>query len=98
MEGLSAKLQEIIESRPLKTLVDTEDTKSNTEWRDSIFVHYVSNDIPRVFDGRIVWKNYLSKIGNQGKCGSCWAWARVGGVGSWWSGAWPVTWEVSSNR
>jgi C1A family cysteine protease len=75
MEGLSAKLQEIIESRPLKTLVDTEDTKSNTEWRDSIFVHYVSNDIPRVFDGRIVWKNYLSKIGNQGKCGSCWAWA-----------------------
>ncbi len=75
MEGLSAKLQEIIESRPLKTLVDTEDTKSNTGWRDSIFVHYVSNDIPRVFDGRIVWKNYLSKIGNQGKCGSCWAWA-----------------------
>lgn len=29
--------------------------------------------MPKNFDGRIVWKNYLRPITNQGICGNCWA-------------------------
>lgn len=31
--------------------------------------------VPDVFDGRVVWANFLPSIKNQGKCGSCWAFA-----------------------
>ena len=30
-------------------------------------------NLPDEWDGRIIWKNYLSKPVNQGECGSCWA-------------------------
>jgi cathepsin B len=30
-------------------------------------------ELPLEFDGRQVWKNYLSPIRTQGKCGNCWA-------------------------
>ena len=30
-------------------------------------------DMPRSFDGRIVWRTYLTKIQDQGACGNCWA-------------------------
>lgn len=35
-------------------------------------------DLPKEFDGRVVWKDYLSPIKNQKKCGACYAFACVG--------------------
>ena len=34
-------------------------------------------DIPKNFNGRQVWKNYLSSVIHQKDCGSCWAFAAV---------------------
>jgi len=30
-------------------------------------------DLPKNFDGRIVWRNYLTRVKAQGSCGNCWA-------------------------
>ena len=35
------------------------------------------SNLPKHFDGRSVWRTYLSKIINQGACGNCWAIASV---------------------
>ena len=77
MDKLSTELREKITSRPLKTLVDDSDDQDpeTTRWRRRMFVYVVAKDIPVNFDGRKIWKGYLSEIGNQGSCGSCWAWA-----------------------
>ena len=47
-------------------------------YKDSLQYRTITSDIdivlPDNFDGRKVWRNYLSTpIRNQGKCGNCWA-------------------------
>jgi len=34
-------------------------------------------ELPAAFDGRVTWRNYLTPIRNQGRCGSCFAFATV---------------------
>lgn len=34
-------------------------------------------ELPVAFDGRVTWRNYLTPIRNQGRCGSCFAFATV---------------------
>lgn len=38
-------------------------------------------ELPLEFDGRVVWKNYLSPIREQGKCGNCFAISTVDCLG-----------------
>ena len=32
-------------------------------------------NLPKTFDGRIAWKNFLSPVKSQGNCGACYAFA-----------------------
>jgi len=77
MEQLTSELITKIRKKPLKTQLrnDSENTKRK-------HLAYMSRqpiypNLPLEFDGKVIWKDYLSEIRNQGKCGSCWAWASV---------------------
>lgn len=76
MEKLSAELKVAIEKRPTKTYL-----RSTSKYNDDQFIKYTKIypahkvPIPDSFDGRIAWDGCLSRIQNQGTCGSCWAFA-----------------------
>ena len=80
MEGLSASLIAKVQARPLNTVLNDETEKNHCDSK-----RYISRvgpiNIPKSFNGPSVWKDYLTKIRNQGKCGSCWAWATVSVLG-----------------
>ena len=59
----------ILKTASVTTLKQFNTLKKATKGRDS--------PIPDSFDGRVVWKDFLSPIKNQGKCGSCWAFSSV---------------------
>jgi cathepsin B len=73
---LSDSLKEKILNRPTLTIIRDETSKAQTEFEKapkSIFLNKI--DIPDKFDGRIIWKDFLTPVRDQGKCGSCWAFA-----------------------
>ncbi|NBO23502.1 hypothetical protein EBU94_09240, partial [bacterium] len=57
--------------------------RDNTEVRTKLFKFKAVKrperikDLPKNFDGRIVWRNYLTRVKAQGSCGNCWAVASV---------------------
>ena len=75
MDHLSSALITKIKEHPLKTILKN-DTKISQSQHSKILLRVpITPGLPEKFDGREVWKGFLSGIKNQGKCGSCWAWA-----------------------
>ena len=80
MEKLSASLQAAIRARPLKTIVRSQDEKLDRDYKTMVHIPGDHISIPDSFDGRTVWEGLLPPVMNQGKCGSCWAFASTGSL------------------
>ena len=69
------QIKEKIERNPLNTILKSEEDK---DFKEKLFCNYIPENfenIPDNFSGKEVWKDFLSPIKNQKKCGSCWAFA-----------------------
>ena len=76
MIKLSDTLKAKIAERPLQTILrESVQEKSSINYSNEIKKFNIIPNLPENFDGRKVWGEYLSPILNQGKCGSCWAFA-----------------------
>jgi hypothetical protein len=59
-----------IQSKPTNTILHSNTTESNIPVYDEIDIK-----LPEFFDGRKTWSGLIIPSVNQGKCGSCWAFA-----------------------
>ena len=82
MNVLSESLREKISIRPTNTTLRSKYTKQQENaHKKSLKTVYIIDDkvdVPRLFDGRIVWDGLLNPSVDQGSCGSCWAFASTG--------------------
>ena len=77
MSKLSFELQQKITSNPTYTILKDDDQflKSHKNICIVNTGFKINIKIPQEFDGKKIWKKFLSPIKNQKNCGSCWAFA-----------------------
>lgn len=77
LQNVNKFLLQKMEEHPVSTFLRNDSSEINTEFEKLPTINTISTEvsIPNKFDGRSVWKDFLSPIRQQGTCGSCWAFA-----------------------
>ena len=61
-----------LQANPTQTILRTGSAVANENFLHYATVKKLNISVPEIFNGKEIWKKYLSPVLDQGKCGSCW--------------------------